>query len=109
MLIYFCDSCRARIPNADMEAQSAVLVAENKALCAKCAAVRKSAITARVNIRGATRTGAARTSATTIRNRGSEAASAAALLNNLGFAIVVGCIGLLLFVIGLYVALRGGS
>jgi len=40
MLIYYCESCHARIPPADIDAGRAVLVDENTPLCAQCAAAK---------------------------------------------------------------------
>ncbi|MCY3020617.1 MAG: hypothetical protein NTW87_16485, partial [Planctomycetota bacterium] len=43
MLLYYCENCKARIPPADVEAKTALVIDESRALCAKCAAAAKAA------------------------------------------------------------------
>ena len=111
MLIYFCDTCKARIPAAEIETQAAVFVGENKALCAKCAAVRKSNKSSRTSIRAATHIveGIDSSAAVAIAARGEDGETAVVPPPNLKLAVLVGCVGLILFVIGLFVALSGGE
>ena len=120
MLIYFCDTCKARIPAAEIETQTAVFVDENKALCAKCAAARKSSKSSRPTMRVASRTAESSNAPTAVGTaikgdagetpgEAAAPAPAATLGSHLKLAMLVCCVGLILFVTGLIVALRGAG
>ncbi|MCY3021545.1 MAG: hypothetical protein NTW87_21230 [Planctomycetota bacterium] len=139
MVIYYCEGCGARVPAAELEAHTAVVTGENKALCAKCAAAKTSGKTtaakaptgavatlpapvpetrqSRANIRPVTRAASERHTATATHQRKAEPAPhyappAAAVETpplRNKLPIIVGAGGLVLFVIGLAVAFRGDN
>lgn len=139
MLILFCESCKGRIPAAEIEAHSAVILDESKALCAKCAAARQQSTQTSVS-KLASETGVAtpeaRQSRTGIRpvmrevsaERPSGAFAAAGKVaggkphlvevapeppaaprRGPALAVLLGAGGVVLFVVGLFVALGRGD
>jgi hypothetical protein len=119
MVIYYCDSCGERIPNAAMESHAAVVVGENKALCAKCAAATRrptgqtalpdktqSRSTIRLPARASTERQAASTAVAAFPVQTTQAPQ---ISRNLKIAIFAGSGGALLFLFGVMMLLSGGG
>jgi len=118
MLIHFCETCRLRIPPAELEAHTAVFIDENMALCAKCAAARKpqtqGGITKQLGegiVAASAASSSARLGRANLRPGGTVATQAAAIPAQRGLkpAIWICAGGLVLFVAGVLFVFSGGD